>query len=102
MDKPAGQVEGSEHVPLRTPACRGGLGRTGKTTNPPPESDGFATAPGIREAVSAIEAAGGAVRTHDYPGTHHAFFNDDRPEVYDRYAAATSWARTLEVLRATL
>jgi carboxymethylenebutenolidase len=66
------------------------------------ESDGFATAPGIREAVSAIEAAGGAVRTHDYPGTHHAFFNDDRPEVYDRYAAATSWARTLEVLRATL
>jgi carboxymethylenebutenolidase len=66
------------------------------------ESDGLSAAPGIRQAVSAIEAAGGAVTVYDYPGTHHAFFNDDRPEVYNRVAAATSWARTLELLRATL
>ncbi len=64
------------------------------------EGDGTSAAPGIRTAVAAIEAAGGAVTVYDYPGTHHAFFNDDRPESYDRAAAATSWARTLEFLRA--
>jgi carboxymethylenebutenolidase len=35
---------------------------------------------------------------HDYPGTTHAFFNDDRPEVYDAEAADRSWQRTLEFL----
>jgi len=39
---------------------------------------------------------------YDYPGTGHAFFNDDRPEAYHDAAAATAWARTLEFLRATL
>jgi carboxymethylenebutenolidase len=57
---------------------------------------------GIRAAVTAIEAAGGEVTVHDYPGTHHAFFNDDRPEAYDGDAAASAWARTLELLRARL
>jgi carboxymethylenebutenolidase len=57
---------------------------------------------GIRTAVQAIEAAGGEVTVYDYPGTHHAFFNDDRPESYDADAAASAWARTLEVLRARL
>jgi carboxymethylenebutenolidase len=66
------------------------------------ESDGLTGAPGIQQAVRAIEGAGGAVTAYDYRGTHHAFFNDDRPEVYDRGAAATSWARTLEFLRAGL
>jgi carboxymethylenebutenolidase len=57
---------------------------------------------GIRAAVKAIEAAGGEVTVHDYPATHHAFFNDDRPEAYDADAAASAWARTLELLRARL
>jgi len=57
---------------------------------------------GIRTAIQAIEAAGGEVIVYDYPDTHHAFFNDDRPETYDADAAASSWARTLEVLRARL
>jgi carboxymethylenebutenolidase len=52
--------------------------------------------------VQAIEAAGGEVTVYDYPDTHHAFFNDDRPETYDADAAASAWARTLEVLRARL
>jgi carboxymethylenebutenolidase len=36
---------------------------------------------------------------HDYPGTEHAFFNDDRPEVYHQEAAELSWRRTLDFLR---
>ncbi len=66
------------------------------------ESDGTSTAPGIQLAVHAIEEAGGQVAVYDYPGTHHAFFNDDRPEVFDQLAATTAWARTLEYLRASL
>ncbi len=34
-----------------------------------------------------------------YPGTDHAFFNDDRPEVYAPQAAAAAWDRTLGFLR---
>lgn len=36
---------------------------------------------------------------HTYPGTKHAFFNDARPEVYDRAAAETSWERTIAFFR---
>ncbi len=51
------------------------------------EGDGTSAAPGIQQAVAAIEAAGGRVAVYDYPGTAHAFFNDDRPEAYHRAAA---------------
>jgi len=34
-----------------------------------------------------------------YPGTQHAFFNDDRPEVHDAEASRLAWERTLEFLR---
>jgi carboxymethylenebutenolidase len=37
-----------------------------------------------------------------YPGTHHAFFNDTRSDVYDEEAARVAWVRTLEFLRAKL
>ncbi len=37
-----------------------------------------------------------------YPGTHHAFFNDTRPEVYNKEAAEDAWRRTLEFFRAEL
>src|SRR3954453_14438375 len=51
------------------------------------EDDGLSEAPGIQTAISAIEAAGGTVEVHDYPGTSHAFFNDHRPEVHDADAS---------------
>ena len=66
------------------------------------EGDGTSAAEGVQTARQAIEAAGGECRLYDYPGTQHAFFNDDRPEAYDRLAAASAWARTLELFRAKL
>jgi carboxymethylenebutenolidase len=45
---------------------------------------------------------GKEVRMFVYPGTRHAFFNDNRPEVHDPDAARQAWVRTLEFLRAKL
>lgn len=59
------------------------------------ESDGTSAAPGIQEAVREINSAGGSAVAHDYPGTQHAFFNDDRPEVFNESAAKLAWARTI-------
>ncbi|MEV1288984.1 dienelactone hydrolase family protein [Micromonospora sp. NPDC049679] len=66
------------------------------------EEDGTSAAEGIQTAKSCIENAGGECVLYDYPGTKHAFFNDDRPEVYDRAASSSAWARTLELFRARL
>jgi carboxymethylenebutenolidase len=66
------------------------------------EADGTSAAPGIRQAVAAVEAAGGQVEVFDYRGTEHAFFNDDRPEVYHAAASAAAWERTLDLFRRRL
>ena len=66
------------------------------------EEDGTSAAEGVQLAKRAIEDAGGKVALYDYAGTRHAFFNDDRPEVYDGAASGTAWARTLEFFRANL
>jgi carboxymethylenebutenolidase len=51
------------------------------------------------EAVSALSAkldeAGKEHEFHTYPATHHAFFNDDRPEVFNQDAAEDSWDRMI-------
>jgi carboxymethylenebutenolidase len=60
------------------------------------EGDGTSAAPGIQQAVTAIQAAGGEVTTYDYPSTEHAFVNSDRPEVYVEKAAESAWSRTLD------
>ncbi|GAA4150714.1 dienelactone hydrolase family protein [Phytohabitans flavus] len=66
------------------------------------EGDGTSAAEGVGLARRSIEAAGGDCVLYDYPGTKHAFFNDDRPEVFDHEAAASSWARTLDFFRKRL
>ncbi|KAB1128372.1 dienelactone hydrolase family protein [Micromonospora sp. DT46] len=66
------------------------------------EEDGTSAADGVRTVRRAIETSGGTCQVHDYPGTSHAFFNEDRPENFDQRAAATAWARTLELFRAKL
>jgi carboxymethylenebutenolidase len=66
------------------------------------EDEGGSGAPGIGAAVRLIHDAGGKVTVHDYAGTGHAFFNDDRPEVYNAEASALSWDRTLSFLHERL
>jgi carboxymethylenebutenolidase len=59
------------------------------------EHDGTSSAPGIQSALVAIREAGGSAEAFDYAGSEHAFFNSDRPEVYDAAHAELSWERTL-------
>ena len=47
---------------------------------------------------AALQKAGKQAEFHIYPGTQHAFFNDERPQVYDAAAAKLSWERTLAFL----
>ena len=56
-----------------------------------------------RESTARLEeqlrAAGVDVDSHWYAGADHAFFNDDRPEVYQPEHAKLSWERTLSFFR---
>jgi carboxymethylenebutenolidase len=63
------------------------------------EGDGGAAAPHIATAREAITSAGGDASAFDYPGTQHAFFNDDRPEVHHAEASRQAWSRTVDFLR---
>jgi len=66
------------------------------------ESDEDHAGPRIAEYAKAITAAGGEVAIFDYPGSQHAFFNDDRPEVFHPGYAASAWQRSVEFLSARL
>ena len=46
--------------------------------------------------------AGVAFEGISYPGTQHAFFNDDRPEIFNKEAADDTWRRSLAFFRANL
>lgn len=53
----------------------------------------------VADLAASLTAAG---KPHDfkiYPGVDHAFFNDERPEVYDREAAEDAWRRTISFFR---
>ena len=63
------------------------------------EGDGTSSAPGIQQAKNEILRAGGEISLFDYEDTQHAFFNDDRPKVFNKSAAELAWERTLEFLR---
>lgn len=66
------------------------------------ESDEAHAGARITEYADAIRRAGGQVSIFDYPGSQHAFFNDDRLEVFDPQHAATAWQRSIEFLDARL
>ena len=66
------------------------------------EDDDMAGPPAVEKLQATLTDLGKDVKTFLYPGTHHAFFNDSRPEVYDEEAARVAWVRTLEFLRSKL
>jgi carboxymethylenebutenolidase len=66
------------------------------------EEDGTSKADGIQAAVKGIQEAGGDVEVYDYPGSSHAFFNDQRPEVYSKENSEQAWRRTLDLLKSRL
>jgi carboxymethylenebutenolidase len=67
------------------------------------ETDRGTAAPeAVKELEATLRDKGKDATFHVYPGTHHAFFNDTRAEVYNADAARTSWDRTLALFRAQL
>jgi carboxymethylenebutenolidase len=66
------------------------------------EHDDFASPERVRALEQRLAELGKQVEFFIYPGTHHAFFNDTRPEVYDQLAARQAWDRTIAFLREQL
>jgi biopolymer transport protein ExbD len=53
----------------------------------------------LEKLGEAIKDAGKQTEIHIYPGVDHAFFNDERADVYSRAAAEDAWRRTLAFFR---
>jgi carboxymethylenebutenolidase len=66
------------------------------------EKDGFVTPDVAKQVDQAIRDAGKSSTIHIYPNVDHGFFNDDRPDVYNRAAAEDAWRRTLTHFRTHL
>ncbi len=66
------------------------------------ENDDFFTPAAADELRAKLEGLGKSVEFHLYPGVDHAFFNDDRSEVYDKDAADQLWERSVGFLREQL
>jgi carboxymethylenebutenolidase len=66
------------------------------------ERDAFVTPAAARKLEADVKAAGKSIDLHIYPGVDHAFFNDTRPDVYNREAATDAWNRTTEFFRRNL
>jgi len=66
------------------------------------EKDGFVTPQVARDVDAAIKKAGKTSEIHIYPNVDHAFFNDERPDAYNRAAADDAWRRTLSHFRQNL
>jgi carboxymethylenebutenolidase len=60
------------------------------------EGAGLKAAQALEDTLAKL---GKRARMYVYPGTQHAFFNDQRPEVYDMTAAREAWEKTLTFLR---
>ncbi len=65
------------------------------------EHDDFVN-PNVPTFEAELKKRGRTYEFVQFPGTSHAFFNDDRPETYNAGAAADAWKRTLAHFRANL
>ncbi|MBX3049239.1 MAG: dienelactone hydrolase family protein [Anaerolineales bacterium] len=77
-------LEAGEAARIRTPV----LGLYG-------ENDGGIPASIVNDFEKQLSAQGTPHAIHIYAGADHAFFNEDRPEVYHPAAAAEAWKQTL-------
>ncbi|HMF58111.1 MAG TPA: alpha/beta fold hydrolase [Pyrinomonadaceae bacterium] len=50
----------------------------------------------VKELEAKLKELGKQAEMHIYPDTDHAFFNDQRPEVYNQQAARDAWQRVLQ------
>jgi carboxymethylenebutenolidase len=66
------------------------------------EKDGFVTPQVARDTDAAIKKAGKQSEINIYPNVDHGFFNDERPDVYNKPAADDAWRRTLAHFRQNL
>lgn len=66
------------------------------------EHDGYASPEAVRALDETLTSLGKPHAFTTYPGTHHAFFNDTRPTVYDAEAAADAWRKTIAFFEAHL
>lgn len=66
------------------------------------EKDSFVTPQSVRDLEARLKALGKRAEMHIYPGAQHAFFNDERPEVYDRKAAEDAWDRAVKFFKREL
>jgi carboxymethylenebutenolidase len=64
--------------------------------------DEYASPEAVAKLDQALTEKGKAHEFKTYPDTDHAFFNDDRPEVYNDAAAKDAWERVLMFLRTNL
>lgn len=62
-------------------------------------NDEWVSAASVRKLRKNLEVAGSNVSYCGYPGTHHWFFESDRPEAFRREGAASAYRRTLAFLR---
>lgn len=63
------------------------------------EKDAFVTPESVRELEKNLKALQKEAEIHIYPDVDHAFFNNERPQVYDENAAKDAWRRTIGFLR---
>lgn len=66
------------------------------------ENDGFFGPDAVAELTATLEGLGKDVEMTIHPGVDHAFFNDQRPEVYDAAATESAWTSTVDFFRTTL
>jgi carboxymethylenebutenolidase len=56
----------------------------------------------VEEMENQLKRAGKTYEFHTYPDTNHAFFNDTRPEVYEKQAAEDTWQRMTSFFKSNL
>lgn len=66
------------------------------------EHDAYANAETVNALSEKLRAVNKQHEFTTYPGTNHAFFNNDRPQVYNQNAAEDSWKKMVSFFRANL